>query len=145
MLIGEYTHNLDDKKRLSVPAKFRRELGNGAVLTQGLDGCLWLFPSRQWKQLAEQIAALPPWQADSRSLSRLFLSSASEVEFDGLGRILIPDYLKVQGGLKRQVVFAGVHTRVELWDADAWAAYKKKLGKQADMTAQKLGTWAHYK
>lgn len=139
MLIGEYTHNLDDKKRLSVPAKFRRELGSGAVLTQGLDGCLWLFPSRQWKQLAEQIAALPPWQADSRSLSRLFLASASEVEFDGLGRILIPDYLKQGAGLTRAVVCIGVHTRIELWDADIWAIYKKNVATQADATAQKLG------
>ncbi len=139
MLIGEYIHNLDDKKRLSVPAKFRRELGDGAVLTRGLDGCLWLFPSRQWAVLAGKIAALPMAQADSRSFSRLLLSGASEVEFDGLGRILIPEYLKQYGGLKRQVVFAGVHTRVELWDADAWTAYKKKLEKQSDTIAQKLG------
>lgn len=139
MLIGEYTHNLDAKKRLSVPAKFRKELGNGAVLTQGLDGCLWLFPSRQWKQLAERIAALPPWQADSRSFSRLFLSGASEVEFDGLGRILIPEYLKTYAGLGREVVVTGVHTRLELWDKRVWAEYKKKLEKHSDALAQKMG------
>ncbi len=79
MLIGEYSHNLDPKKRLSIPAKLRKELGGGAVLTRGLDGCLWLFPSSQWKTLAERIAALPMAQADSRSFARLLLSGASEV------------------------------------------------------------------
>lgn len=139
MLIGEYTHSLDPKKRLSVPAKLRRELGDGAVLTRGLDGCLWLFPSRQWGALADKLAALPVAQAQSRSFARLLLSGAHEVEFDRLGRILIPEHLKTYAGLKRQVVVSGVHTRVELWDADSWAAYKARLEKESDAIAQKLG------
>lgn len=139
MLIGEYTHNLDPKKRLSVPAKFRKELGDGAVLTRGLDGCLWLFPSRQWSQLAERISALPMAQSDSRSFARLLLSGATEVDFDVLGRILIPEYLKSYAGLRREVVVAGVHTRLEVWDKDAWTEYKKKLEKNSDSIAQKLG------
>jgi MraZ protein len=139
MLIGEYTHNLDPKKRLSVPAKFRKELGDGAVLTRGLDGCLWLFPSQQWGQLAERISALPMAQSDSRSFARLLLSGATEVEFDALGRILIPEYLKSYAGLRREVVIAGVHTRLEVWDKDAWTEYKKKLEKNSDSIAQKLG------
>jgi MraZ protein len=139
MLIGEYTHNLDPKKRLSVPAKFRKELGDGAVLTRGLDGCLWLFPSGQWTQLAERISALPMAQSDSRSFARLLLSGATEVQFDSLGRILVPEYLKAYAGLQREVVVAGVHTRIELWDKNAWAEYKKKLEKNGDAIAQKLG------
>ena len=139
MLIGEYTHNLDPKKRLSIPAKFRKELGDGAVLTRGLDGCLWLFPSHQWAALAEKVSALPMAQADSRSFARLLLSGASEVEFDGLGRILIPEYLKAYAALKRQVVVTGVHTRLELWDAAAWTVYKKKLEQHSDEIARKLG------
>ena len=139
MLIGEYTHNLDPKKRLSIPAKFRKELGGGAVLTRGLDGCLWLFPSHQWAVLAEKVSALPMAQADSRSFARLLLSGASEVEFDGLGRILIPEYLKAYAALRRQVVVTGVHTRLELWDAQAWTAYKKKLEQHSDEIARKLG------
>ena len=139
MLIGEYTHNLDPKKRLSVPAKFRKELGDGAVLTRGLDGCLWLFPSGQWAQLAERISALPMAQADSRSFARLLLSGATEVQFDSLGRILVPEYLKAYAGLQREVVVAGVHTRIELWDKSAWAEYKKKLERNGDAIAQKLG------
>lgn len=139
MLIGEYTHSLDPKKRLSVPAKFRKELGRGAVLTRGLDGCLWLFPSRQWTTLAGRIAALPMAQSDSRSFARLILSGATEVAFDTLGRILIPEYLKSYAGLEREVVIAGIHTRLEVWDSRAWTEYKKKLEKHSDAIAQKLG------
>lgn len=139
MLIGEYTHNLDPKKRLSIPAKFRKELGDGAVLTRGLDGCLWLFPQQQWTVLAERIAALPMAQADSRSFARLLLSGASEVEFDSLGRILVPEYLKSFAGLQREVVVTGIHTRLEIWNKDAWTEYKKNLEKHSDAIAQKLG------
>lgn len=139
MLIGEYSHSLDPKKRLSIPAKFRKELGSGAVLTRGLDGCLWLFPSRQWAALAEKLAALPMAQADSRSFARLLLSGAHEVTFDSLGRILIPEHLKGYAGLEREVTVAGVHTRLELWSSRTWDAYKKKLEKHSNAIAQKLG------
>jgi len=139
VLIGEYTHSLDPKKRLSIPAKLRRELGEGAVLTRGLDGCLWLFPSRQWSQLAEKLSALPVAQAQSRSFARLLLSGAHEVEFDSLGRILIPEHLKGYAGLKREVVVTGVHTRLELWDQAAWTRYKKRLDKDGNAIAQAMG------
>ena len=139
MLIGEYTHNLDPKKRLSIPARLRKEIGDGAVLTRGLDGCLWLFPQAQWHTLTERIAALPMAKADSRSFARLLLSGASEVQFDSLGRVLVPEYLKAYAGLKREVVITGVHTRLELWDKSTWNAYKRKLEKDGDAIAQKLG------
>ncbi|MCC6934342.1 MAG: division/cell wall cluster transcriptional repressor MraZ [Candidatus Yanofskybacteria bacterium] len=139
MLIGEHVHNLDPKKRLSIPAKFRKELGAGAVLTRGLDGCLWLFPRTQWEALAQRIAGLPMAQSDSRSFARLLLSGASEVQFDSLGRILVPDYLKQYASLTREVVVAGVHTRLEIWDRKAWEKYKAALEKNGDAIAQKLG------
>jgi len=139
MLIGEYSHNLDPKKRLSVPAKFRKELGDGAVLTRGLDGCLWLFPLSQWSQLAERIASLPIAQSDSRSFARLLLSGATEVHFDTLGRILVPEYLKQYANLTREVVITGVQNRLELWDKATWNEYKKALEKNGDAIAQKLG------
>jgi MraZ protein len=104
-----------------------------------LDGCLWLFPSGQWRQLAERISSLPMAQTDGRAFARLLLSGAMEVEFDGLGRILIPEYLKSYAGLRREVVITGIHTRLEVWDKDAWAEYKKKLEKNSDAIAQKLG------
>jgi len=139
MLIGEYTHSLDPKKRLSIPAKLRRELGTGAVLTRGLDGCLWLFPSRQWAQLAEKLAALSVAQAQSRSFARLLLSGAHEVEFDALGRILVPEHLKGYAKLTRDVVITGVHTRLELWNKNTWTAYKKRLDRESNEIAQRLG------
>lgn len=139
MLIGEYTHNLDPKKRLSVPAKLRKVLGKGAVITRGLDTCLFVFPVPQWRQLAEKLAALPISQADSRSFSRLLLSGAMEVTFDQLGRILVPDYLKTYAGLKRQVVVAGMYTRLEIWDAGRWDDYKRRIEKHSDEIAQKMG------
>lgn len=139
MLIGEYTHSLDPKKRLSVPSKLRKVLGKGAIITRGLDACLFVFPVPQWKELAEKLSALPISQKDSRSFSRLLLSGAMEVSFDRLGRILVPDYLKAYAGLKREVVVAGMYTRLELWDARTWETYKRGMEKRSDEIAQKLG------
>jgi MraZ protein len=139
MLIGEHTHNLDAKKRLAIPAKFRKELGEGAVLTRGLDACLFVFPLQQWHQLAEKLANLPMGQQDSRSFGRLLLSGAVEVEFDTLGRVLIPEYLKQYAGLARSVVVAGVYNRLEIWNEEKWKAYKSNLEKNSDNIAEKLG------
>ena len=139
MLIGEFKHNLDAKKRLAIPAKFRKELGEGAVITRGLDNCLFVFPLKHWNQLAEKLASTPIGQQDSRSFARLILSGAMEVEFDGLGRIVIPEYLKSYAELKRVAVVAGVYTRLEIWDEDRWTAYKQNLEKNSDAIAEKLG------
>ena len=139
MLIGEYKHSLDAKKRLAIPAKFRKELGQGAVITRGLDSCLFVFPKTQWGQLAEKLATLPMGQQSSRAFSRLILSGASEVEFDQLGRILIPDYLKSYAGLDKEVVVAGVFSRLEIWDAKKWSSYTANLEKNSDDIAEKLG------
>lgn len=139
MLIGEYKHNLDLKKRLSIPSKFRKELGEGAVLTRGLDNCLFVFPSQFWKPFAEMLAGLSIAKKDTRSFSRLFLSGAVEVEFDSLGRILIPDVLKEYAGLSKTVVVAGIFNRLEIWDEKRWNVYKDKLEKDSDDIAEKLG------
>ncbi|HVZ11291.1 MAG TPA: division/cell wall cluster transcriptional repressor MraZ [Candidatus Paceibacterota bacterium] len=139
MLIGEYNHNLDAKKRLSVPSKFRKELGEGAVITRGLDNCLFVFPREQWNQLAAKLGNTPLVRQDSRSFSRLLLSGAMEVDFDGLGRILIPEYLKQYAGLKKAVVVAGVYNRLEIWDESVWQTYKANLEKNSDSIAEKLG------
>ena len=93
MLIGEHAHNLDAKRRLAIPSKFRKELGEGAILTRGLDNCLFIFPSKYWMPFAEMLAGLSMAKQDTRSFARLFLSAATEVEFDSLGRILVPERL----------------------------------------------------
>ncbi|MEK7124813.1 MAG: division/cell wall cluster transcriptional repressor MraZ [Patescibacteria group bacterium] len=140
MLIGEYQHNLDSKKRLAIPSKFRKELGEqGAILTRGLDNCLFVFPLAQWEVLAEKVANLPMGQKDTRSFTRLLLSGAVEVEFDALGRILVPEYLKQYAGLQKEVVVAGLHTRLEIWDRTRWQNYKAEIEKNSDRIAEKLG------
>ncbi|MEK7138463.1 MAG: division/cell wall cluster transcriptional repressor MraZ [Patescibacteria group bacterium] len=138
MLIGEYKHNLDAKKRLSIPSKFRKELGEGAVITRGLDNCLFVLPSAHWAKLAERLGNMPIVQQDSRSFARLLLSGATEVEFDGLGRILVPEYLKTYAGLKKVAVVAGLYSRLEIWDDEKWENYKANLEKNSDSIAEKL-------
>ncbi|MBI2065000.1 MAG: division/cell wall cluster transcriptional repressor MraZ [Candidatus Yanofskybacteria bacterium] len=139
MLIGEHRHNLDPKKRLSIPSKFRKELGEGAVLTRGLDNCLFLFPLQSWNEQAEKWKNLSIVQQNARAISRHFLSGATEVDFDSLGRILIPEHLKSYAGLKKIVVVAGVLNRLEIWDDERWTAYKSNLEKNSDSIAEKLG------
>ncbi len=139
MLIGEYRHNLDPKKRLSIPSKFRKELGEGAVLTKGLDNCLFVFPLQSWKPFAEMLAGLSLAKKDTRAFSRHFLSGAVEVEFDSLGRVLIPDVLKEYASLNKSVVVAGLFNRLEIWDEERWNVYKSDLEKNSDSIAEKLG------
>ena len=139
MLIGEYKHNLDVKKRMAIPAKFRKELGEGGVLTRGLDNCLFIFPSKYWAPFAEMLGGLSITKKDTRSYARLFLSGAVEVEFDSLGRILIPDHLKEYADLKKTVVVAGLFNRLEIWDEEKWNNYKANLEENSDSIAEKLG------
>lgn len=139
MLIGEYKHALDPKKRLSVPSKLRKEIGERAVLTRGLESCLFLFSMTEWEQLAQKISQLPMGQKDSRGFARLLLSGASEVELDQLGRVLIPDYLRDYAGLQKAVIVAGVGKRLEIWDETKWNAYKQHLESNGDAIAEKLG------
>ncbi|TSC55132.1 MAG: hypothetical protein LiPW30_598 [Parcubacteria group bacterium LiPW_30] len=139
MLIGEYVHTLDDKKRVSLPAKFRREVGKKVVITNGLDKCLFVYTMPQWEKLAEKLSELPLGRGDMRGFSRFMLSGAYEAEVDSLGRVLIPDSLKDFAELKSKIVIAGVYGRIEIWNEKLWGEYKANIGKQADLLAEKLG------
>lgn len=139
MFLGEYAYNIDTKKRIAVPAKFRSALGKKAVITRGLDSCLFLFTQKEWQKLADKLSALPLGQKDARGFSRLMLAGAMEVSMDSLGRILIPDYLKEYALLKKQVVVAGVYSRLEIWDTSLWNAYKKQNERDADKLAEAMG------
>lgn len=139
MFIGEYKHTVDDKNRISLPAKFRKELGKKIVVTRGLDNCLFLYTYQAWKEKSPEIAKLG-WQADARGFSRFMFSGALEIDVDSMGRILIPDYLREFAALKSPVIFAGVHDRIEIWNEKRWETYKKKIESQADMMAEKLGS-----
>ena len=138
MLLGEYRHNLDTKGRMAIPAKFRDPLIAGAIVTRGLDGCLFLFSKKEWDVLAEKLIRLPLAQANSRAFVRLMLAGASDVEVDGQGRILIPDYLRMYAGLKKEVVVTGLYNRIEIWNVDEWERYKTKTESASEEIAEKL-------
>lgn len=139
MLIGEYTHILDDKNRVSLPSKFRKELGRKIVATRGLDNCLFAYDLGEWQKIAEKLTDLGIGQSDRRSLNRFILASASEVEVDNVGRILIPEHLRSFADLKDKIIFAGVGNRLEIWNEEKWKEYQKRVEKQADMLAERLG------
>jgi len=139
MLIGEFTHTIDAKKRLAIPSKLRKELGEKAVITRGLDNCLFIYPSNEWQKLVEKLSNLPIGQRDTRGFGRLMLAGASEVDLDTLGRVLVPDYLKTYAQLKKNVVIAGVYNRLEIWDEAKWNVFKEQSEKDVDNIAERLG------
>lgn len=139
MFIGEHIHTLDGKKRLSLPSKFRKELGKTVIVTKGLDSCLFVYSQKEWKKFAEKLAELSMGQGDTRAFSRYFLGGALEVDIDSAGRILIPDFLKDIAHLKTKVMVVGLGSRIELWDEERWTSYQKELEKKADLVAEKLG------
>jgi MraZ protein len=139
MFIGEFQHNLDAKGRMAMPAKFRQKLTGGAIITRGLDHCLFVFANKDWEILAQKLIALPMAQANSRAFARLMLAGAVDVEADKQGRILIPDYLREFADLKKQIVVAGLYNRIEIWDSENWKQYKSKTESQSDEIAEKLG------
>lgn len=139
LLIGEYEHTLDDKKRISLPKQFRASLGTHVVITRGLDNCLYIFSREGWTSVAKRLQSLSFVQTETRAFGRFMFSGAAEVEVDQAGRILIPDHQKAYAGLKKKAVFTGVSDRVEVWDKERWHAYKRRIDKDAEKLAKKLG------
>ncbi|MBP3339140.1 MAG: division/cell wall cluster transcriptional repressor MraZ [Lachnospiraceae bacterium] len=120
MFMSEYNHSIDAKGRMIVPAKFREALGNDFIVTQGLDGCLFVFPNSEWQVFEEKLRSLPVSNKDARKFSRFFLAGAAQVELDGQGRILLPAVLRQFAGLEKDAVVVGVGSRVEIWDKSRW-------------------------
>lgn len=139
MFIGEYRHTIDIKKRLALPAKFRKELGKTIIITRGLDNCLVIYPSKEWQVMSDKLGKLPASQLEARGFARIMLAGAMAVELDRLGRILIPEYLKIYANLKKNVVICGLYNRLEIWDGRNWEIYKKKVEKEVGDFAAKLG------
>lgn len=139
MLIGEYIHTLDEKKRVSLPVKFRKEVGKKIIVTSGLDNCLWIFTLAQWKKISEKMAELSMLQADNRSFNRYMFGSATEVEVDSIGRILLPEFLVTRANLKNKIAVIGVQDRVEIWNENSWKENKGVIEKRVDQLAEKLG------
>ena len=139
MFIGEYQHNIDDKGRMALPVKFRKDLTDGAIVTKGLDSCLFVFTKTEWEALAAKLAQMPLANAPARAFARLMLAGAMDVDIDAQGRVLVPDYLRKYAGLKKTAVIAGVYSRLEIWDEEAWNRYKGKTESASDEIAEQLG------
>lgn len=139
MFIGEYTNTLDAKNRLSVPAKFRKDLGEKAVIAYGLNKALALYPMSEWEKYAEKLAGLSMSNPSERQFARSVLAGAFEVEVDKVGRIAIPQQQKDFAGLSSKVVFTGMFKYAELWDEAAWNEYNSKAIAETDKLAETLG------
>ncbi len=144
MFIGEYSHSVDPKKRLALPSKFRGELGNRVVVTRGLDRCLFVYPMKVWEEIASKLGNLPVGESGTRSFIRLMLSGAVDTELDSQGRVLLPEYLKNDAALKKEVTIVGVYNRLEIWDEDAWKKYKQNAEKNTGKIAEELGKLGVY-
>lgn len=144
MLIGEYIHTIDDKNRISLPAKFRKEMGKKVIITPGLDQCLFIFTMAEWqkvtKRLSDSDSDLSFLSADKRSFNRNMFGQASDAEVDSIGRILIPDFLKDRIKLSGKAALVGVQDRVEVWNDKVWSQYKKNAEGEAEKLAEKLAS-----
>ena len=139
MLLGAHEHTIDDKNRLTLPAKFRQAFADGIVVTRGLDGCLYAYRRPDWARLVEsRLATLDPLSPEGRRLERFFYSGATETELDKQGRVMIPRELIDHATLGREVVVAGVNDRLEIWDRAAWRKELAEVEGSAEDVAERL-------
>jgi MraZ protein len=139
MLLGEYAHTIDDKNRLTLPAKFREGFAAGGVVTRGLDGCLYLYSLEEWERLVEsRLGELDPLAEEGRLMQRYFFSAAVEAAPDKQGRIMLPGALIEHGRLGREVIVAGVYDHLEIWDRAAWREHLKQVEGSAQHVAERL-------
>ncbi len=139
MLLGEYEHTIDEKNLLTLPAKFRNSFADGIVVTRGMDGCLYGYTREEWAKLVEQrLATLDPLSKEARRMQRFFFSGASESELDKQGRLMLPGALLEHAKLGRDVVVAGVHDHLEIWDREAWRTELAEVEGSAEHVAERL-------
>lgn len=138
MFMGEYQHTIDEKGRLTIPAKFREGLGASFVLTRGLDQCLFAYPIEEWKVIEEKLKSLPFTKADARAFTRFFFSGATECEWDKQGRVNIPLNLREHARLQKDCVVIGVSNRVEIWAKEQWEQYFQESESSFGDIAEKL-------
>lgn len=139
MLIGEFHYNLDQKGRLMIPAKFRPRFSMEAIVTKGLENCIFVFPKDEWEKVVEKILKLPLSKSNSRAFARLMLAGAYETSIDSQGRILIPEYLRKYASLDKKVVVIGLYSRMEVWDENSWKEYQVQSEQQSQEIAENLG------
>lgn len=138
MFIGQFEHTIDEKNRVAIPAKFRKTLKGSAVITKGLDGCLFLFPKEKFDKMASGIGELPLSKSSARLYGRLMLASAAEVDFDNQGRIVMPAYLKTYAKITKDTFILGIYDRVEIWDKKIWQDLSRKTDKKAEAIIEDL-------
>jgi MraZ protein len=139
MLLGAHEHTIDDKNRLTLPAKFRAAFQDGIVVTRGMDGCLYAYTRGDWHRLVDsRLASLDPLSQESRRMQRFFFSGAAEAELDKQGRVMIPAPLLEHAQLGREVVVAGVYDHLEIWDRDAWRKELAEVEGSAEDVAERL-------
>ena len=139
MLLGEFEHTIDDKNRLTLPARFRDPMSEGVVVTRGMDGCLYAYPRGDWQErFQSRVAELDPLSSEGRKLQRHFFSGAAEADLDKQGRIMIPGALLRYAGLERDVVVAGIHDRLEIWDRETWRREVNEVEGSAEHVAERL-------
>jgi len=138
MLMGEYLHNLDEKKRLIIPSKFRNELGEKIVVTRGLEKCLFLYAEADFKLIVDKLRMIPFTKKEVRDFMRFFLSGATVVEFDKQGRINIPTTLITYAGINKECVIIGTGDRLEIWSEDSWNDVYNSTKDNMSEIAEKL-------
>ena len=138
MFIGEYHHSIDEKNRLAVPTKFRLDLSKGAVVTRGIDSCLFLYTKKEWEKLAIKLADMPISKSKTRAFARLMLAGAMDIRLDKQGRVIIPDYLRRYADINKKAVIAGLYNRLEVWDEEKWEEYKNKSESNSEDIAESL-------
>jgi MraZ protein len=127
MFLGEYSHTIDDKGRLTLPAKYRAELATGIVVTRGIEKCLFVFPMSEWQKLSDKISGMPLTDPQAREFQRLLFSGATDAELDKQGRVLLPQYLRDYALLDSSVIVAGLNTHMEIWSLDAWNVIRANI------------------
>jgi len=137
--MGEYNHSIDAKGRVIIPSKFREKLGDRFIVTKGLDGCLWVFPTSEWESFTEKLTSLPVARKDARNFTRFFMAGATEAETDKMGRILLPQVLRDYAKLEKDAVLIGTGTRVEIWNAQTWSDISSF--DNVDDLAEQMGEW----
>lgn len=140
MFLGEFEHTVDDKGRLTIPARFRRQLEAGLVVTKGIDPCLWLYPADGWNQLAERISALPRTDPKAREFRRQVFGGASDVEPDKQGRVNLPPYLRQYANIDNQAVVVGLHDYCEIWNPEQWRKRQQISYKDPETRAEQFAS-----
>ncbi len=138
MFLGRHSHNLDEKGRLALPARYREELRDGVVITRGFDNCLLVYPMAAWAPLAERVSALSIGDPDVRLLRRMLFANATDLLLDRQGRILVPTELRAHAGLEREAVVVGMHSFIEIWSPEGWATQDELVERDGASIAEKL-------